>query len=62
MYWVEIKTNNGKIDKATLPESTGKYIVETKTMMGNRNRFETSFNGEKFNFSNQTVLRWLKED
>ena len=44
------------------PEKPGKYIVETKTMMGNTNRFESYFNGKAWRFTNQVFVRYLKED
>ena len=46
-------------DKPKLP---GKYIVETKTTMGNVNRFEAYFNGRTWSFTNQTFVKYLKED
>jgi hypothetical protein len=45
----------------TNPESPGKYIVETKTRMGNTNRFESYWNGESWSFTNQVFVRYLKE-
>jgi hypothetical protein len=63
MEWIELhfQLPNGK-GMIHLPKVVGKYIVETKTSMNNRNRFETNFDGEKFSCKNQIVLRWLKED
>ena len=43
------------------PELPGKYIVETKTMMGNSNKFEAYFNGKSWSFTNQIFVRYLKE-
>lgn len=62
MEWITIElNNNGKIDTDTLPYKPGKYVIETKTGMGNINRFESYFDGHKFHFSNQTLVRWLEE-
>ena len=48
-----------------LPEEQGKYIVKTKTMMGNQNRFDARLyiSGSKktWDVSNQVVTHWLKE-
>jgi len=49
------------MDVTTLPTEEGKYIVETKTSMGNIHRLETLFDGEKFLCKNQKVIRWIKE-
>lgn len=45
-----------------LPEEPGKYIVETKTSMGNVNKFQARFNGKSFDVRNQVVVKWLKEN
>ena len=45
----------------TNPDKPGKYIVKTKTMMGNTNKFESYFNGKTWSFSNQTFVEYLKE-
>ena len=45
----------------SLPENSGKYIVETKTMMGNTNRVNAYFNGKHWDLSNQTFVKYLKE-
>lgn len=45
----------------TNPKNPGKYIVETKTRMGNTNRFESYWNGESWSFTNQVFVRYLKE-
>ena len=45
----------------TNPNKPGKYIVETKTTMGNVNRFEAYFNGKSWSFTNQIFVRYLKE-
>jgi hypothetical protein len=45
----------------SLPENPGKYIVETKTMMGNTNRVNAYFNGKHWDLSNQTFVKYLKE-
>ena len=47
---------------STNPDKSGKYIVETKTMMGNSNKFEAYYNGKTWNFTNQTFVKYLKED
>ena len=48
-----------------LPETPGKYIVKTKTMMGNQNKFDARLHisGSKktWDVSNQVVTHWLKE-
>jgi hypothetical protein len=48
-----------------LPETPGKYIVKTKTMMGNENKFNARLHisGSKktWDVSNQVVTYWLKE-
>lgn len=57
MKWVSVTDE--------LPETPGKYIVKTKTMMGNQNRFDARFHisGSKktWDVSNQVVTHWLKE-
>lgn len=49
-----------------LPKTPGKYIVKTKTMMGNQNRFDARLHisGSKktWDVSNQVVTHWLKEN
>ena len=53
MIWININD---------LPKKPGKYIVETKSnMLGTINRFQTDFNGKRFDVHNQKVLRWLNE-
>ena len=44
------------------PNIPGKYIVETRTKMNNIHRFEAYWNGKSWNFSNQTFIRYLKEN
>jgi hypothetical protein len=44
------------------PETPGKYIVETKTMMGNIHRLEAHWNGKSWSFTNQVFVRYLKEN
>tara|TARA_R110000782_G_scaffold233611_1_gene319721 strand:+ start:28 stop:183 length:156 start_codon:yes stop_codon:yes gene_type:complete len=44
------------------PENPGFYIVETTSMMGNRRRFESFWNGKKWNFTNQVFKKYLKEN
>ena len=57
MNWISIKDR--------LPNTEGKYIVKTKTNMGNVNRFDAIFhiNGDKktFDVSNQVITHWLEE-
>lgn len=43
------------------PEKSGKYVVETKTQMGNTHRIEAYWNGKSWNFSNQLFVKYLKE-
>lgn len=43
------------------PEKPGKYIVETRTTMGNTNRFESYWNGKSWRFTNQVFVKYLKE-
>ena len=49
-----------------LPETPGKYIVKTKTMMGNENKFNARLHisGSKktWDVSNPVVTHWLKEN
>ena len=53
-----------------MPEEEGKYIVVTKTMMGNQNIFQTSISfttvkgklKKKWNCTNQVVTHWLKAE
>jgi len=42
------------------PEQPGTYIVETKTMMNNRNVIEAYWNGEGWSFTRQTFVKYLK--
>ena len=57
MQWISVTDE--------LPEIPGKYIVKTKTMMGNQNRFDARLHisGSKktWDVSNQVVTHWLKE-
>lgn len=57
MNWISVKDR--------LPDTEGKYIVKTKTTMGNINRFDARFyiTGDKktFDVSNQVVTHWLEE-
>lgn len=41
------------------PNKEGYYVVQTTTMMGNNNSFKCYFNGNKFECSNQIVLKWI---
>lgn len=49
-----------------LPDVKGKYLVKTKTTMGNQQRLEAHLsitNGKaSFNVTNQVVTHWLKEN
>jgi hypothetical protein len=58
MQWIDISLEQ--------PTQEGKYLVKTRTTMGNTHRVESSFsitNGKgKFNVSNQVVTHWLKEN
>lgn len=57
MQWISVDDE--------LPETPGKYIVKTKTMMDNQNRFDARLyiSGSKktWDVSNQVVTHWLKE-
>ena len=63
MKWIEVSLG--------LPTKAGKYVVKTRTSMGNTHRVDSTFtitkdpktNKEKkhFNVSNQIVTHWLKE-
>jgi hypothetical protein len=44
------------------PSKEGKYIVETKTKMGNTKRLEAYWNGKSWSFTNQLFVRYLKEE
>ena len=54
MQWVDIK------DRRPV-DTSKKYVIETRTMMGNIHRVETTWNGKTFGVTNQVVLRWLEE-
>jgi glycogen debranching enzyme len=43
------------------PETPGKYIVETKTVMGNKNVLLSYWNGKVWSFNNQSFVKYLKE-
>lgn len=43
------------------PSEKGKYIVQTRTIMGNINTFQAFWNGKNWNFNNQTFVKYLKE-
>lgn len=43
------------------PDKPGKYIVRTKTQMGN-NRFDCEWTGKHWSCNNQIVTEWLKEN
>lgn len=46
---------------STQPEKPGKYLVVTRTMMGNINRLEATWNGKSWSFTNQVFVKYLKE-
>lgn len=50
------------ITESPKEEEVGKYIVETKSMAGNLRRLESFWNGKKWDFSNQTFVKYLKEN
>ena len=56
MQWISVDDE--------LPEMSGKYVVKTKTMMGNENKFNARLHisGSKktWDVSNQMVTHWLK--
>lgn len=56
--WIDIKQEQ--------PTKEGKYIVKTKTMMGNKYKIEykCTIKDDKAHFSvtNQIVTHWLKEN
>lgn len=58
MQWIPVNDE--------LPEKPGKYIVKTKTTMGNQNRFYARLHISGFkktwDVSNQVVTHWLKEN
>jgi hypothetical protein len=43
------------------PVETGEYVVTTITPMGNFNVLLSYWNGKRWNFSNQTFVKYLKE-
>ena len=45
----------------TSPVETGEYVVTTVTPMGNFNVLLSYWNGKRWNFSNQTFVKYLKE-
>ena len=57
MKWVSVTDE--------LPETSGKYIVKTKTTMGNENKFNARLyiSGSKktWDVLNQVVTHWFKE-
>ncbi|TXG83056.1 MAG: hypothetical protein E6R13_04265 [Spirochaetes bacterium] len=46
---------------STHPDKPGKYLVVTRTMMGNINRIEATWNGKSWSFTNQVFVKYLKE-
>jgi hypothetical protein len=63
MEWIDVSLE--------LPTKAGKYLVKTRTTMGNTHRVDSTFSITKdvktgkekkhFNVSNQIVTHWLKE-
>jgi hypothetical protein len=57
MKWIEVSLG--------LPTQAGKYVVKTRTTMGNTNKVEAGFsitNGKgHFSVTNQIVTHWLDE-
>lgn len=63
MEWIDVSLEQ--------PSVAGKYLVKTKTSMGNTHRLEAGYTITKdektgkekkhFNVSNQVVTNWLKE-
>ena len=63
MEWIDVSLEQ--------PKEAGKYIVKTRTTMGNTHRVDASYTITKdpksgkekkhFNVSNQVVTHWLKE-
>lgn len=57
MEWIDIEVEQ--------PKEEGKYLVKTKTMMGNTHRVDCHCHINKgkvhFNVTNQIVTHWLKE-
>lgn len=43
------------------PPAAGKYIVKTKTSMGNIHRIESNFSGVNWSCTNQVVTEYLEE-
>lgn len=58
MEWIELSNEK--------PTQSGKYLVKTKTTMGNTHRLDTTctIHDGKVHFSvtNQIVTHWLKEN
>jgi hypothetical protein len=58
MQWIDISLEQ--------PQVAGKYLVKTRTTMGNTHKLEAGYtitNGKgHFNVSNQVVTHWLKEE
>lgn len=63
MQWIDISLEQ--------PTTAGKYLVKTRTTMGNTHKLEAGYTITKdektgkekrhFNVSNQVVTHWLKE-
>lgn len=54
---------NAMIWSTEQPEKSGKYIVETISMMGNKKKLESTYDKKtnKWRFSNQIFNRYIKE-
>jgi hypothetical protein len=57
-YWKDFSYD--KKNKENRPKSPGKYVITTETSMGGTNRFETTWSGETWGCTNQTVKQWLE--
>ena len=66
-YEKEIAKQISWVDASTeMPTKAGKYVVKTKTSMGNSHKVECQCtitnNKASFNVTNQIVTHWLKEN
>jgi len=53
MKWVEYDRDN--------PPEIGRYVVKTRTMMGNTHKIESTFSGKNWSCTNQIVTHYLYE-
>ena len=51
LYW--------KVYNKDQPPTAGKYLVVTKTMLGNTHRIDTFFNGKNWSCTNQVVTHYM---